>query len=61
MLLGSLLFSIVVPAYAESALPTQVLNKGEIAPYQIKATNSSWEEKEIDSSFYDNAYQRFSF
>ena len=25
--------------------------------YQIKATNSSWEEKEIDPSFYDNPYQ----
>jgi len=25
--------------------------------YQIKSTNSLWEEKEIDSSFYDNPYQ----
>ena len=26
-------------------------------PYQIKATNSSWEDKDVDLSFYDSPYQ----
>lgn len=46
-----------MPALAEQPLEEQELSKNTIEIYQTKATNSSWEEKDIDPSFYDNPYQ----
>lgn len=46
--------SLPLPAFAENQ-PT--LTENSIELYQIQATNSSWEEKDIDPSFYDKPFQ----
>ncbi|WP_019615550.1 DUF3943 domain-containing protein [Psychromonas ossibalaenae] len=42
--------------YASSCLYAQE-NNGEEGPYQVKPTNSAWEEKQITPSFYDSPYR----
>lgn len=44
-------------AFAESSADTQTLSENSIEIFQTKATNSSWEEKEIDPNFYASPYQ----
>lgn len=48
---------LALPSFAEEGLEEQTLSDNNIDIYQIKATNSSWEEKDIDPLFYDNPYQ----
>jgi opacity protein-like surface antigen len=49
--------ALAMPAFAEQALEEQELSETQVEIYQTKATNSSWEEKDIDPSFYDSPYQ----
>ena len=49
--------ALAMPALAEKTHKEQGVNENKVEIYQIKATNSSWEEKEIDPGFYDNPYQ----
>tara|TARA_R110001583_G_scaffold67490_3_gene192865 strand:+ start:6334 stop:7698 length:1365 start_codon:yes stop_codon:yes gene_type:complete len=57
VLLISFSLSIAIPAFAEVTVVEEATNESKIIPYQITASNSSWEDKEIDPSFYDNPYQ----
>lgn len=49
--------SCVLPSFAEGLPEEKSESENSIEMYQIKATNSSWEEKDIDISFYDDPYQ----
>ncbi|WP_022940047.1 DUF3943 domain-containing protein [Psychromonas hadalis] len=50
-------FAFVTSVSANSTIESPDLSENSIEIYQIKATNSSWEEKEIDPSFYEDPYQ----
>lgn len=43
--------------FAESVSEQSLPSENSIEIYQTQATNSSWEEKEIDPEFYSNPYQ----
>jgi len=53
----ALSLSLVLPVFANNGLDEPELSENSIEIYQIPATNSSWEEKDIDPTFYESPYQ----
>ena len=53
----TLALSFIPQVFAENTTDESRFSENSIEIYQKKATNSSWEEKEIDPSFYDSPYR----